>query len=167
MGCVLSDLLQSFDERSIRREHVFIRQPGRNDPLQPLTVQAARFAIVTLDDPHRKLDVIILICMTQRHQRAPAHQLNAELFFEFPRQRRGIAFARRDFAPGKLPASRHVLAGWPLGDEHFAASIEQRRCDDSNAGLTQRSTARRGSACIFCPSRMGKARFARLSARCA
>jgi hypothetical protein len=81
-----------------------------------------------------QLDAAVGIVMAQREQMlgrtCVARQIDIELFSEFARQSDEIGLAVRDLAPGELPTTGQVLAGWALGDEHRARSIHERRGHD-------------------------------------
>jgi hypothetical protein len=86
--------------------------------------------------------------MAQREQmfgRASlAREIDIELFGEFAREGDDIGLAGCHLAPGELPTAGQVLAGWALGDEHRAGSINDRRGHD-------RHDRSRGVAYSSCP----------------
>ena len=79
-----------------------------------------------------------------------ARQIDIELFGEFAREGDEIGLTCCDLAPGELPTAGQVLAGWALGDEHRASSINDRRGDDRH-GRHGRHDRSRGVAYSSCP----------------
>src|SRR5262249_3702966 len=90
------------------------------------------FPAKAFDDPQGELDLPIVAGMCEAHEWSARFDRHAELLMKLPCERLRLRFARGDLAARELPASGHVFAGRPLGDQHPTFTVIQRRRDDQN-----------------------------------
>ena len=101
-----------------------------------------------LPDQERLQERPIGVAMHQRHEWDVLQQFDAQFLAQFARECRRVRLPRGDLAAGELPASREMLARWPLCDQHPSDGVEQRACDDFDAhAAAARHRVRRARAC--------------------
>src|SRR5450432_1972175 len=119
--------LQCGDKRLVGLEDVLIGQACRGDPLQALPLARPGRATVPADDPQRQLHFPVIVGVGQAHEGERGLDFYAEFFAKLALKRCALALVAVDLAAGKLPAPGHVLACRPLGDEHLAVCVVERR----------------------------------------
>jgi hypothetical protein len=68
-----------FHEGAIRLENVLSAQVRGLHPFEALPIQAPRLTTEAVDNPHRQLNVSIVVGMRQPHQRAARSDFDTEL----------------------------------------------------------------------------------------